>query len=177
MYKIWKIKYSESSTPVQVYKIENRRRIIIKHIGTARSAQEPINLVTLANDFIETSTKQLFLFNDAQSDQIINIHQIDFIGVYYSFFHDVISKLIIYIGFDNLKNSLLLDLVVMRMMEPGSKLRSIALLEEYFGIKHRRQKYYGSVPLWPDLKSKAETIAIKFARSQYILATIWSSTM
>jgi transposase len=167
LYKIRKIKYSESSTSVQVYKIEDRKRIIVKHIGTARSAQELTNLISLANDFIETSTKQLFLFNDTQSGQIINISQLDFIGVYYSFFHDVISKLIIHVGFDGLKNRLLLDLVVMRMLEPGSKLRSIALLEEYFGIKHRRQKYYESAPLWLELKSKAETIAVKFAQSQY----------
>lgn len=167
MYKIRKIKYSENSTSVQVYKIENRKRLIIRHIGTARSAQELTNLISLANDFIETSTKQLFLFNDPRSDQIININQLDFIGVYYSFFHDVISKLIIHIGFDGLKNGLLLDLVAMRMLEPGSKLRSIALLEEYFGIKHRRQKYYESAPLWLELKSKAETIAVKFAQSQY----------
>ena len=167
MYKIRKIKYSESSTSVQVYKIENRKRVIIRHIGTARSAQELTNLILLANDFIETSTKQLFLFNDPRSDQIININQLDFIGIYYSFFHDVISKLIINIGFDGLKNGLLLDLVAMRMLEPGSKLRSIALLEEYFGIKHRRQKYYESAPLWLELKSKAETIAVKFAQSQY----------
>lgn len=146
MYKIRKIKYSENSTSVQVYKIENRKRVIIKHIGTARSAEELINLISLANDFIETSTKQLFLFNNTLSEQIININQLDFIGVYYSFFHDVASKLIINIGFDRLKNRLLLDLVVMRMLEPGSKLRSIVLLEEYFGIKHLRQKYYESAP-------------------------------
>jgi transposase len=167
MYKIRKIKYSESSTSVQVYKIEDRKRIIIRHIGTARSVQELTNLISLANDFIKTSTRQLFLFNDAQSDQIININQIDYIGVYYSFFHDVISKLIIHIGFDGLKNRLLLDLVVMRMFEPGSKLQSIALLEEYFGIKHRRQSYYESAPLWLELKTRAETIAVKFAQSQY----------
>ncbi len=167
MYKIRKIKYSESSTSVQVYKIENRKRVIIRHIGTARSAQELTNLISLANDLIETSTRQLFLFNDPQSDQIVNISQLDFIGVYYSFFHDVISKLIIHVGFDGLKNRLLLDLVVMRMLEPGSKLRSIALLEEYFGIKHRRQKYYESAPSWLELKRKAETIAVKFAKSQY----------
>lgn len=133
MYKIRKIKYSESSTSVQVYRIEKRRRVIIRHSGTARSAQELTNLVSLANDFIETSTRQLFLFNDPQSDQIVNISQLDFIGVYYSFFYDVISKLIIHVGFDGLKNRLLLDLVVMRMLEPGSKLRSIALLENILG--------------------------------------------
>jgi len=54
-----------------------------------------------------------------------------------------------------------------RIIEPASKLRSIILLEEYFGIKHRRQKYYDSAPAWLELKSKTESIAVKFAREHY----------
>jgi len=152
---------------VQVYKIENRKRVIIRHVGTARTSAELADLLTLANDFIKTITRQLFLFNEVHADNIINIRQTDFIGVYYSFFHELISKLIVHIGFDKLKNSFLLDLVIMRIIEPGSKLRSIILLEEYFGIKHRRQKYYDSAPAWLELKSKAESIAVKFAREHY----------
>jgi transposase len=41
------------------------------------------------------------------------------------------------------------------------------LLAEYFGIKHRRQSYYQSAPLWLTLKSKIETIALDFARKHY----------
>lgn len=167
MYKIRKIQYSEGSTSVQVYKIENRKRIIVRHIGTARTAEELSDLMALANDFIQKISKQLFLFSDVPSNTIINIKQIDFIGVYYSFFHELISKLIIQIGFDKLKSNFLLDLVVIRMMEPASKIRSISLLEEYFGIKHRRQKYYECAPQWLDLKTKTETIAAKFAQSHY----------
>src|SRR5690554_1823843 len=167
MYKIRKIKYSEGSTSVQVYKIENRKRVIVRHIGTARTPEELTDLTSLATDFIKKVSKQLFLFGDAPSSTIINIKQTDFIGVYYSFFHELISKLIIRVGFDKLKNNFLLDLVVMRMMEPASKIRSISLLEEYFGIKHQRQKYYDCAPQWLDLKTKTEAIAVKFAQTHY----------
>lgn len=167
MYKIRKIKYSEGSTSVQVYKIENRKRVIVRHIGTARTPEELTDLTSLATDFIKKVSKQLFLFGDAPSSTIINIKQTDFIGVYYSFFHELISKLIIHVGFDKLKNNFLLDLVIMRMMEPGSKVRSISLLEEYFGIRHRRQKYYDCAPQWLDLKTKVEAIAVKFAQTHY----------
>lgn len=167
MYKIRQIKFAASSTSVQVYKIENRKRVIVRHIGTARTPEGLNNLIVLANDFIKRITSQLFLFAEEQSNNIINIKQLEFLGVYYSFFHELIHKLIISIGFDKLHNDFLLDLVVMRMLEPGSKLRSIALLEEYFGIRHRRQKYYESAPKWLDLKSKVETIAVRFAQSHY----------
>lgn len=53
MLKIRQIKYSKGSTSVQVYKIENRKRVILRHIGTARTENDLKNLNTLANDFIE----------------------------------------------------------------------------------------------------------------------------
>jgi len=167
MYKIRQIKYSANSVSIQVYKIENRKRVIVRHIGTARNEQEQAGLLALANDLIEKISKQLFLFGDEQAGNVLYINQTLFIGVYYSFLYDLISKLIIIIGFDKVKNNLLLDLVIVRMMEPASKLRSIALLEEYFGIKHRRQNYYKSAPGWLSLQSKAEAIALAFARHHY----------
>ena len=81
--------------------------------------------------------------------------------------YELVSKLIIAIGFDKVKSTLLLDLIVLRMLEPASKLRSIDLLDEYFGIKHRRQNYYECAPRWHTLKSKAESIALAFAKKHY----------
>ena len=167
MYKIRQIKYAAGSVSIQVYRIENRKRVIVRHIGTARNEQEQSGLLALAHDFIEKISKQLFLFGDEQSGNIFYINQTRFIGVYYTFLYDLISKLIIIIGFDKLKNNLLLDLVIVRMMEPASKLRSIELLEEYFGIKHRRQNYYKSAPGWLSLQSKAKAVALTFARQHY----------
>ena len=60
-----------------------------------------------------------------------------------------------------------MDLVILRMMEPASKLRSIELLSEYFGIKHRTQNYYESALQWLTLKTKAEAIALGFAKKHY----------
>jgi hypothetical protein len=141
--------------------------VIVRHIGSARNEQERSDLLSLANDFIEKSARQLYLFDNKQSNNILYLNQTEFIGVYYTFLYELISKLIIAVGFDKIKNELLLDLVILRMVEPASKLRSIALLEEYFGIKHRRQSYYQSAPQWLSLKTKAETIALAFARKHY----------
>lgn len=84
--------------------------------------------------------------------------------VYYSFLYEVIFELIQQIGFDRIKNQLLLDLVAIRMAEPASKLRSVDLLDSYFGIKHRRQSYYESTPKWLELKAKIESIVVSFAK-------------
>ena len=167
MYKIRQIKYSKNSTSIQVYKIENRKRIIVRHIGTARNEEENINLLALANDFIENASKQLGLFNSGSTNTILNLNQTEFIGIRYNFLYELISKILITIGIDKIKNQLLIDLVILRMIEPASKLRSIELLEEYFGIKHRRQVYYESAPQWSNLKTKTESISLRFAKQLY----------
>jgi hypothetical protein len=59
MYKIRAISYSSSSISIQVYKIVNRKRVIIRHIGTARNDQEKTYLLSLADDFINKASKQL----------------------------------------------------------------------------------------------------------------------
>ena len=167
MYKIRQIKYATNSVSIQVYKIENRQRVIIRHIGTARNDQQKAELISLANDIIEKLSSQLALFDESQSDNFMYLNQTEFIGVYYTFFYELISKIAITIGFDKIRNTLLFDLVIMRMFEPSSKLRSIVLLQEYFGIRHRRQNYYAHAPGWLALKSKAESIALTFARKHY----------
>ena len=167
MYKIRQIKYSSNSISIQVYKIENRKRVIVRHIGTAVNEQEKLDLLFIANDFIEKASKQFFLFENNHSNNIFHINQTEFIGVYFTFLYELISKLIITIGIDKINNRLILDLVILRMMEPASKLRSIGLLEEYFGIKHRRQNYYHCASQWLALKSAVESISLKFAREHY----------
>jgi transposase len=167
MYTIRQIKYSQGSVSIQVYKIKDRKRVIVRHIGTARTEQEKEGLLCLAYDFIDKASKQLSLFETEQPSNILYLNQTEFLGVYYTFLYDLLHKLILTIGFDKINSRLLVDLVVMRMVEPASKLRSIELLEEYFGIKHRRQNYYESAPQWLGLKSKAERIALDFATKQY----------
>lgn len=166
MYKIRAVRYSESSVSIQVYIIENRKRKIVKHIGTAKTEEEKENLILLAQDFIKKVSKQPCLFEKPNS-KIVELSQLHYIGVYYHFFYEVIHKLLIRIGFDKHKSNFLLDLVVIRLFEPASKFQSLLLIEQYFGIKYRRQGYYEAAPKWLALKEKTEKIAIKFAKEQY----------
>jgi hypothetical protein len=92
MYKIRQISYTANSVSIQVYTIENRKRVIVRHIGTARNEQEKSDLLSLANDFIEKASKQLHLFENDQSNNILHVHQTEFIGVYYTFLYELISN-------------------------------------------------------------------------------------
>ncbi len=85
MYKIRQIKYAANSVSIQVYKIENRKRIIVRHIGTAHNEQEQSDLLFIAKDFIEKMSQQLTLFEANQSTSILYLNQTECIGVHYSF--------------------------------------------------------------------------------------------
>ena len=71
-----------------------------------------------------------------------------------SLFYDTIQRLIAQIGFTELTSHLFKDLVTIRILEPASKLRSIALIETYFGIQHRCQNYYKEAKKWISLKNQ-----------------------
>ena len=52
MYKIRQVQYSADSVSIQVYKIDNHKRIIVKHIGTARNEKEKSELLQIAGQYI-----------------------------------------------------------------------------------------------------------------------------
>lgn len=67
MFKIRQIKYSANAVSIQGFKIENGKRVIIRHIGNARNEQGKADLLTLVKDFIERITRQLNLFGNDQA--------------------------------------------------------------------------------------------------------------
>jgi len=156
------------SRSVQVFRYQNSKRIIIKHIGSGTSNEEIASLIEMARVFITDFTKQLYLFEkDKPNEESILVSQCVYIGVYYLYLYDVLSAVQHQIGYLLQPDALLNDLVVMRIFEPTSKLRSIELMETYFGIKHRRQRYYESARKWLELKDKIEKKTIDFAKKQY----------
>ena len=158
---------ASGSFSVQVYKIVERKRKVVKHIGTAHNEQEKNDLQAVANEYIIQVSKQLAMFEDFKAQNILYLNQSEFLGVYHTFLYEIINGLLTQIGISKIDKSMLLDLVIIRIVEPASKLRSIELLDSYFGKRHRRQSFYQCAPQWLDLKSKIEKIVIDFAKQKY----------
>jgi hypothetical protein len=89
-----------------------------------------------------------------------------FIGVKYRFFHQQIKDLQKQIGLDDLL-ALLNDLVAIRIFEPASKLRSLELMEQFFGVVHSRKTFYKIAPNCIELKQKIEDKIVDFAKANY----------
>jgi transposase len=124
-------------------------------------------LKLVAQNFIDNYSPPLSLFEETRFNNLLYLDKSEFLGVYYTFFYEIAWGLMNKMGITRIKKQLLLDLVIIRMIEPASKLRSIELLNTYFGITHRRQNYYKSVSKWLDLKSEIESVAVDFAKENY----------
>lgn len=162
------VKTKGKSRSVQVYRYKDSKRVIIKHIGSGTTDEEINALKEMARVFIADYTKQSYLFEEAKpKEEAVLISQCQYIGVYYTYLYDVLRAIQHQIGYALEVDTLLNDLVVIRVFEPASKLRSIELMETYFGIKHRRQRFYESARRWLDLKDSIEKQTLGFARKQY----------
>ncbi len=130
------VKTKGNSRAVQVYRYKNSKRVIIRHIGSGTTDDEILVLRELARSFIADYTRQAFLFEEERpDDKAVLLTQCNYIGFFYTFLYDVLRAIQHKIGFTLTADALLNDLVVMRMVEPASKLRSIELMETYFGIR------------------------------------------
>lgn len=167
MLKIRVVKTASNSRSVQIIYYANRKTKVFKHIGSGNSDDQVAELRLIAEDLINQVSPLLPLEREPKFHNLLSVEKCDFIGTYYSFFYEVIADLMTQIGLDKIRKDLLFDLVVIRILEPASKLRSITLLEQYFGIKHRRQTFYESAPKWLNLKDKVEGIVMSFAKQNY----------
>jgi len=167
MLKIRIVKTASNSRAVQIVYYANRKTKIFKHVGSGSSDEQIEELKLIATDLIESTSPMLLFDDEPKFSNLFSVDKCDFIGTYYSFFYEVLSELMVQIGLDKIRKNLLLDLVIIRILEPASKLRSIALIEQYFGIKHRRQTYYESAPEWLNLKEKTESVVMDFAKQHY----------
>lgn len=162
------IKTKGNSRSVQVYYYRNSKRVIVKHIGSGTTDEEIASLEQMAKVFIADYAKQTFLFEEIKpKEDAILVSHCEYLGVYYTFLYDVLRGVQHLIGYTLTMDSLLCDLVVMRIFEPASKLRSIELMETYFGIRHRRQRFYESATSWLKLKEDVEKQTLGFARKNY----------
>jgi len=164
-YHIRKVKTGSDRIAVQVIKYENRKRVVIKHMGSALNKEEIIILCDNAAKWIAEQTKQIPLF--PQEERFISLEQCEYLGFQYTFLYETLHKLQARLGYTCFGNKLLNDLVTIRIIEPASKLRSLELLEIYFNIKHRRQTLYDMLPALLKLKNKIEELTINFAVKEF----------
>lgn len=164
--KIRVVKTASKAKAVQIVRYQNNKRIVMQHIGSAHTEEALSELMILAEEWIKDYTKQLSIFPDENPNNLLHLNHSTFIGIKYHFFHKLIGAIQEQIKLDDLP-ALLNDLVAIRVFEPASKLRSLDLMERFFGISHSRKAYYKMAPDCINLKKTVEHKVVKFAEIQY----------
>jgi len=164
--KIRVVKTASKAKAVQIVHYQNNKRIVLQHIGSAHSETALKDLMLLAEEWIKDYSGQYSIFPDENPNKLFHLNYGTFIGVKYRYFHQQIRAIQSMIKLDELPN-LLNDLVSIRIFEPASKLRSLELLEQFFGISHSRKQYYKIAPNCISLKEKVEQKVVDFAGIEY----------
>jgi len=164
--KIRVVKTASKAQAVQVVQYQNNKRIVLQHIGSAHTEEALNDLMIFAEEWIKDNTSQLSIFPDENPNKLLHLNHSTFIGIKYRFFHTQIRAILDMIKWDDLP-ALLNDLVAIRIFEPASKLRSLELLEQFFGINHSRKTYYKIAPDCIDLKKIVAQKVACFAGLHY----------
>jgi len=164
--KIRVVKTASMAQAVQVVGYQNNKRIVIQHIGSAHTEEALNDLMLLAEEWIKENTSQLSIFSDDKPNNLLHLNHSTFIGVKYRFFHNQVRAIQDMMKLDSLP-ALLNDLVAIRIFEPASKLRSLDLIVQYFGINHSRKTYYKIAPDCINLKKTVEEKVVNFASVHY----------
>jgi len=164
--KIRIIKTASNAKAVQIVSYKNNKRIVLQHIGSAHTDETLNDLKILAEEWIKDYNHQLSIFPDENPNRILHLNHSAFIGVKYHFFYKLVRSIQEMLKLDDLP-VILNDLVVIRIFEPASKLRSLELLEQFFGICHSRKTYYKIAPNCINLKNLVEQKVVNFAKTHY----------
>lgn len=169
MFHVRTVKTASLATAVQVIRYRDRKRIVAKHIGSAHNQEELLSLKQTAQKWIDQETKQQYLFPTERKTTatLVPIDKLRNLGFRYTFAHEVLTGIFRLMQFHTLEPRLLLDFVLMRIIQPASKLESLELLSEFFGITHKRAEFYQNIPAIVSLKETVEEKTIAFAQKQF----------
>lgn len=157
---------ASNATAVQVVRYHLRKRIVVKHIGSARTPDELVELKRSADQWIDAAQQQQPLFSLPESSTLVALDKLRNLGFRYTFAEEIIKGLFKLFQFPQ-HDPLLLDLVMMRILYPTSKRESIELLAEWFGISHQRTTWYQSISSIITQKDMIEQVVIEVAKTHY----------
>lgn len=161
--KIRTTKTKSNATAIQVVRYEQGRTIVLKHLGSTTDLAKIAHLKEAARDWIiNTTQQQTFLGKESSFDPLLSKYQ--YLGVRYSFLYEVLHQVFKLFDFDKLGNQLLLDLSLIRIVEPASKLKSQKLLSEMFGVSYDLTSIYKGLKSIAGLKDEVEKKLIDFAQ-------------
>src|SRR5262245_55459697 len=125
VYRIRTVRTASGATAVQVVWYEKNATKLAKHIGSAKNEDELKILRSLAKQYIRDYEPQRSFFDEPSdsADLIVSFKRIEATAASHCFARNIFLALAKQCHLDAL-DALYLDLAIMRIIEPCSKLRS-----------------------------------------------------
>lgn len=166
-YRFRKVKTRSGSTAIQVGFYQGKNFKLIKHVGSAKEVVKIEELILIAREFIKSSSDQLELNFNPQSSEIMFKQGIQFENSRLDMAYDYLSKTYHNLGFERLESELLKHFVMIRVLEPASKIKSIELLKKYFNLEYKKTTVFRQLLNITSLKDSAIGLAIDYARYHF----------
>ncbi len=170
MFHIRTTKTASGATAVQVVRYRYRKMVILKHIGSAHTGEDIASLRNIAAQWIRQALPQQELFPAEKQWTplpLVSTDKLRNLGFRYMFIHETLTVLLRRFFFAQKECQMLLDLVLIRIIKPASKLESFTLLSGYFGVSYRRADFYQSIPVISGLKEAVEKNVIAQASKHF----------
>ena len=142
----------------------------MKHIGSGLLPEEMETLKKQAHLWMEETTKQRSFFVSPKMKvdlKHLSIASCEYLGFRYSLLYDVLSHVAKRFVFAEIIDPLFVDLCLMRLVEPASKLRSLTLLRRYFGIVYEERPLYQSIPIFETHKTEIMKKVISVCKEEF----------
>ncbi len=162
--RIRHVKTHSGSTAIQVGFYKGKRFQLTKHIGSSKDAKKIIELMGIAEEYIRTHSPQTEINFNPQSDEVLFKRGTSVTSSCLEEAYTYLESIYVKIGFSYLGNEILKHFVMIRVLEPASKIKSIQLLQKYFNINYKKTTVFRELTKLTSLKEDAQEIAITYAK-------------
>lgn len=163
--RIRRVKTASGSTAIQVGYYQGKNFKLKKHIGSSKETNKISELINIAKEYIRSISPQIEFNFNPQSDEILFKRGIKAVSSrLYSAFR-YLEEIYAKVGFNKIGSEILKHFVMIRVLEPASKTKSILLLQKYFGISYKKTTIFRELSSLVNLKEQVQQIAIKYAKN------------
>ena len=164
-FKIRTTKTKTGKTAVQVINYVKRKVNILKHIGSGKNKNEIQDLKGQAVNWINSEINRTGLFKNNQ-DLFFKNYQYE--GFTYRLAYEFLEKIYLKFNFHKYLNEQIKDLVIGKILEPGSTKHCVEFLDEFLDIRHSETKIYNWFKIFDQaLKDNLEKEVIEIAKREF----------
>ena len=146
---------------MQAVRYVDRKVVVVKHFGSTHTPHALALLKRDAEHWVMKDQLALPLLQEPSlSPSIVDLDRITVTAARRMFAYRVLLRVLTTLGFCPLLDPVTLHLIVMRLLEPSSKLRAISLLRRHFGIVHSRRTVYAALKTLNRRKEAVERLLI-----------------